>query len=119
VRQHHPHIPVIVFARGLGSAQPQIAAATGANAIGVEQGVDPAWLVRELSPNCAVQGNLDPMALAVGGAALDESVAALLGAVPIERHVFNLGHGVRQETDPAHLTQVIARIRAHDEGHRG
>jgi uroporphyrinogen decarboxylase len=119
VRHHHPNTPVIVFGRGLGAAHPRLAADTGANGIGIEQGVDPAWLLRELPPGCALQGNLDPMALAVGGAALDQSVDTLLAAVPMERHVFNLGHGVRQETDPAHLAQVIARVRAYDEGRRG
>ena len=41
-----------------------------------------------------VQGNLDPLALLAGGAALDRSIDAILSAFSPGPFIFNLGHGV-------------------------
>jgi uroporphyrinogen decarboxylase len=119
VRERHPHIPLILFARGLGSAHPSLAGMTGANCVGVEQSVDLAWASHALPAKCAVQGNLDPLILAVGGDPLDEGVNHILSSVGPERHVFNLGHGVRPETDPAMIARVINRVRSFDEARVG
>jgi uroporphyrinogen decarboxylase len=119
VRGRYPDIPVIVFGRGLGSGHAELARRTGADGIGLEQGVDLAQAYRELPTSCAIQGNLDPLILSVGGPTLDEGVDAILAAVPPARHIFNLGHGVRQETDPAKIAHVIARVRRFDEARLG
>ena len=58
-----------------------------------------------------MQGNLDPAALLgpwerVEAGALD--VLARAGGRP--GHIFNLGHGVLQETDPAALTRLVGLV---------
>jgi uroporphyrinogen decarboxylase len=115
VRASHPSVPIIIFARGFGGGHPGLASATGANAIGIEQSADLAWVARAVPPACAVQGNLDPMMLAIGGAVLDDGVDAVLSAVVPDRHIFNLGHGIRQDTDPEMISRVLKRVRAFDE----
>ena len=35
------------------------------------------------------------------------------------RHVFNLGHGIRQGTDPGIITEVVTAVRDWDKGVRG
>ena len=66
----------------------------------------------ELQPRLAVQGNLDPIALLVGGAALERGGGAksarALGGGPF---VFNLGHGVLPQTPPEHVA-ALARLLA-------
>jgi uroporphyrinogen decarboxylase len=119
VRDRYPDIPLILFGRGLGSAHPVLGSMTSANAIGVEQGVDLSWVSRELPAKCAVQGNLDPLMLVVGGEPLDRGVDAILASAAMERHIFNLGHGIRPDTDPAMVTRVIERVRAFDGAARG
>ena len=58
-----------------------------------------------------VQGNLDPLALLVGGEALDRAVDAILEAFAARPFIFNLGHGVLPETPIAHVERLIARVR--------
>ena len=61
--------------------------------------------------NCALQGNLDPIALIAGGAALDRAVDDILEAVGGKAHIFNLGHGILPETPIAHVEQLLKRVR--------
>ena len=62
-------------------------------------------------PRRPVQGNLDPLALLVGGAALDRSVDAILEAFSRGPFIFNLGHGMLPETPIAHVERLVARVR--------
>ena len=72
------------------------------------------WARSVLSDRAAVQGNLDPVLLSMGGLALERSVSRLLKEMPKARHVFNLGHGIRQETNPAHVERVVEIVRRFD-----
>ena len=58
-----------------------------------------------------MQGNLDPLALMAGGAALDDGTDRVLAAFADRPHVFNLGHGIGQFTPIAHVEQLVARVR--------
>ena len=58
-----------------------------------------------------VQGNLDPLALRAGGAALDRSVDAILAALAGGPFIFNLGHGILPDTPIAHVEQMLKRVR--------
>ena len=62
-------------------------------------------------PRRPVQGNLDPLALLAGGAALDRSIDAILAAFVDGPFIFNLGHGVLPDTPISHVEQLIARVR--------
>ncbi|HKQ11217.1 MAG TPA: uroporphyrinogen decarboxylase family protein, partial [Rhizomicrobium sp.] len=67
------------------------------------------WAAANL--NCALQGNLDPIALIAGGVALDRAVDDILQAANGKPHIFNLGHGILPETPIAHVEQLLKRIR--------
>ena len=58
-----------------------------------------------------IQGNLDPLALLVGGEALDRSIDAIVENFSGGPFVFNLGHGVLPETPIAHVERLVARVR--------
>ena len=58
------------------------------------------------------QGNLDPLALLTGGRVLDEAVDLILARMEGKAHIFNLGHGIDKHTPPAHVEQLMKRIRA-------
>lgn len=114
LQRRHPSVPVIVFARGAGSKHTAVAAATGAQAVGIEQAMELGAVLMALPDSCAVQGNLDPVSLLAGGERLAARVHDILETVPMNRHVFNLGHGIKPATDPAHVSQAIAAVRAFD-----
>jgi len=107
-------VPVIGFARGLGAAHGGFVAATGVQACGLESGVPLDWAARVLAPMVAVQGNLDPFSLLAGGRGLEQDVARIATALPFERHVFNLGHGVRPQTDPQAVAALVETVRRVD-----
>ncbi|MGQ3353731.1 MAG: uroporphyrinogen decarboxylase [Phreatobacter sp.] len=107
-----PDIPVIVFPKGAGTRLAATVAGTGADAVGLDWTADAAFVTREIQPQVAVQGNVDPIALLAGGKALDAAVDATLEAYGRGRLVFNLGHGILPPTPIAHVEQMVARVRA-------
>ena len=58
-----------------------------------------------------VQGNLDPLLLVSGGAALDQRIDDICAAMSGLPFVFNLGHGIVPETPPEHVARLVQRIR--------
>lgn len=107
----HPDIPVIAFPRGAAHNLAQFAHMPGVSAVGLDTTADLAWSAQTLQGAKALQGNLDPLALIAGGAALDsqaEHIMQTLGGGP---YIFNLGHGILPETPIAHVEQMLKRIR--------
>jgi uroporphyrinogen decarboxylase len=49
--------------------------------------------------------------LRVGGEALHKGVDAVLNGFRGQRHIFNLGHGITPDVDPAHVAQLVEQIR--------
>jgi uroporphyrinogen decarboxylase len=58
-----------------------------------------------------VQGNLDPILLLTGGAALEREVKRILDGLGKGRFVFNLGHGILPETPIAHVERLLELVR--------
>jgi uroporphyrinogen decarboxylase len=110
VKAVYPHIPVIVFARGAGSRLIELKDATEAEALGIDTSVDPEWAAT-LPETTVLQGNLDPLALIAGGAALEEGVTRILAAFRHRPHIFNLGHGILPETPIAHVERLVELVR--------
>lgn len=107
----HPGLPVIGFPRGAGAGYLGFAEATGVDGLALDAGVDPAWAAAALQPGVCVQGNLDPLLLVTGGAALTEATRACVKAFAGGPHVFNLGHGITPDADPDNVARMIAAIR--------
>ncbi|MBC7986391.1 MAG: uroporphyrinogen decarboxylase [Sphingomonadaceae bacterium] len=111
LRAIHPDAPIIGFPKGAGGKLPAYARETGVDAIGIDETVDPAWADAMLPEAMPVQGNLDPLALVAGGAALDGAIDRIIGAFAQRPHVFNLGHGILPDTPIAHVERMLARVR--------
>lgn len=109
VRAEAPSTPFIVFPRGAGLNMPRYAA-IGANAISVDTQTSIAS-ARAAFPKGATQGNLDPVALIAGGAALRTAVEEILRQIKGTPHIFNLGHGIRPETPIAHVEELLRLVR--------
>nr|WP_119036421.1 uroporphyrinogen decarboxylase [Hephaestia caeni] len=111
LKARHPDVPIIGFPKGAGGKLVAYARETGVDAIGIDETVDPAWADAILPDDLPVQGNLDPLALLAGGAALDAGVDRILAAFHNRPHVFNLGHGIGQFTPIAHVERLLTRVR--------
>ena len=87
----------------------------GADVVGVDWRVDLDDARRRLGDEVCLQGNLDPAAVLAGvDVAVDRTRDVLRRADGHRGHIFNLGHGVVPETDPAVLERVVEVV--HEEG---
>lgn len=111
LRQRIPNARVIGFPRGAGTSLANYADSVSFDAIGLDWMIDRKFAREEIQSRRPVQGNLDPMALLAGGAALDREVDAVLAAFSEKPFIFNLGHGILPETPIAHVERMVARVR--------
>ncbi len=111
LKKRHPTVPIIGFPKGAGGKLGAYARETGIDAIGLDETVDPVWAHRTLPDGMPVQGNLDPLALLVGGEPLRDGVARVLDALGERPHIFNLGHGISKETPIAHVEELVALVK--------
>lgn len=110
VRSARPGARIIAFAKGAGLNLKNYRQGTDANAIGLDWTV-PLSFATELQKDGPVQGNLDPMRVVAGGRALEDGVDAILQALGQGPLIFNLGHGITPEADPAHVTDLVRHVR--------
>ncbi|MGE0564792.1 MAG: uroporphyrinogen decarboxylase [Pseudolabrys sp.] len=111
VRKQVPGAKIIGFPRGGGSMVPRYVEATGVNAVSLDWTIDKRFAVERIQSKVPVQGNLDPLALRAGGAALDRAVDEVMTAFAAKPFIFNLGHGILPDTPTAHVEQMLKRIR--------
>ena len=113
-KEKYPTIPIIGFPRNAGVLTTQYVEKTGLQAIGLDYTMSLDWAKNNLSSDIILQGNLDPMALLVGGDTLEKSTYKILEKFSDRYFIFNLGHGIIKETPIAHvekLSQIIQNFK--------
>jgi uroporphyrinogen decarboxylase len=111
VRRHVPGARVIGFPRGVGTALLRYIEDVPVDAVGLDWTVDLVFARDQIQWRVPVQGNLDPLALVAGGAALDRAIDRILEVFSEGPFIFNLGHGILPQTPLAHVEQMLARVR--------
>lgn len=111
LRESHPNVPVIGFPRLAGTRIGSYARETGVHAVTMDTGTDPGMAAALVPNHVALQGNLDPLAVVVGGRAMQEQVQPLLAAMKGRPFVFNLGHGLVPQTPPEHVGDLVKLVR--------
>ena len=104
---HRESLPVIYF---VGEAATLIEAMieTGADVLGIDWRLPMKEARRRIAGRTAVQGNLDPCRLFSPIPELQAKAKQVLDeAGPAPGHIFNLGHGILPETDPAHVEALV------------
>lgn len=105
-----PGVPVINFATGNPALLPLLAEAGGA-VIGLDWRVrlDEAW--ETIGPGRGVQGNLDPAVLLSDPTEIRRRAKQILDqAAGRPGHIFNLGHGVLQQTPVDHAIALVDAV---------
>ena len=111
VRRQVPAAKIIGFPRGAGAMALPYVEMTGVSAVGIDWTFERSIARDALQPRVPVQGNIDPLALLAGSAALDREVDDVmkeLGGGPL---IFNLGHGILPETPIANVERMLKRVR--------
>ena len=111
VRREIPDAKVIGFPRGAGASLVAYVDRVPVNAVSIDWTAEPSFVRERVQNRVTVQGNLDPLALRAGGAALDRAVDDVLANFGGGPHIFNLGHGILPETPIAHVEQMLRRVR--------
>ncbi len=111
LKKRFPELPVIGFPKGAGEKLPAYARETRVDAIALDETIDPQWAARALPEGLPVQGNLDPLLLLAGGTELEKQALRILDSLADRPHVFNLGHGIGQNTPVEHVEQLLAVVR--------
>ena len=118
-------VPAIVFTKGGGLWLDQIAA-SGADVVGLDWTVDLAKARASVGAHVALQGNLDPMVLFGGEAAVRAEARRVLDSFgnPAradgghDGHIFNLGHGINQFTPPEAVAALVEEVHRHSKALR-
>ena len=102
-REHEGRqVPVILFTKG-GGQWLESMANSGADALGLDWTTNIGDARTRVGDKVALQGNMDPAVLYAKPERIREEVAAILASYGTGTgHVFNLGHGVTPQVDPAH-----------------
>jgi uroporphyrinogen decarboxylase len=111
LRTKRPGAKVIGFPRGAGKNIPRYVEETGVSAVSLGNEIDRIFARDEIQTRVPVQGNVDPLALLEGGAALDREVDAVLQTLGAGPLIFNLGHGILPTTPIAHVERMLKRVR--------
>ena len=111
VRARIPDAKIIGFPRGAGTALTGYLRDVPVDAVSLDWRIDREFARDQIQTRRPIQGNLDPLALLAGGAALDRSVDDILQAFAGGPFIFNLGHGILPETPIAHVEQMLKRVR--------
>jgi uroporphyrinogen decarboxylase len=120
-REHEgQRIPAIVFTKG-GGLWLEAIADTGCDAVGLDWTVNLGQARTRIGARCALQGNLDPMALFAPADAIRAQAAQVLDSFGRPRnsdgswagHVFNLGHGISQFTPPENVAVLVEAVHVH------
>ncbi len=103
-------VPVIVFTKG-GGVWLEAIADIGCHCVGLDWTLDIGEARRRVGHRVALQGNMDPAVLRAPEAVVRAEVGSIL-----ERygrgsgHVFNLGHGITPDVDPARVATFIDAV---------
>jgi uroporphyrinogen decarboxylase len=104
-------VPVIYFGVETASLLPAMSE-TGADVIGLDwrTPLDVGW--KAVGAGCAMQGNLDPIALFANEEVLKEQVHEILTAANGRPgHIFNLGHGIVPGTPVENVIRVVEWVK--------
>ena len=105
-------VPTIHFGTGTTHLLPAMREA-GGDVIGLDWRIpiEDGWEI--VGPDRGVQGNLDPALLLGPFERVAAAANRILDAVAGRRgHIFNLGHGVLPDTDPADLARLVELVHA-------
>ncbi len=111
LKARHPGLPVIAFPREAGQGYVGFARATGADCVALDNSVTPEWAAAHVQVDGCVQGNLAPGYMVTGGAEMDKAIRQIVRTFSKGPHIFNLGHGITPDADPANVARMIEVVR--------
>lgn len=111
LKSYAPDVPITYFCKGMGGFYP-LAIQMGPDVLGCDWQSDIVGIKTTVGPSMAVQGNLDPAVLYADLDVIRAKTRTLVSALrPYPGHIFNLGHGILPDMDPAHIRCLIDTVK--------
>ena len=102
--------PVIHYVNGGATLLPYLKY-LGADVLGIDWRLELSNVIAALGDDVVLQGNLDPGVLFAPVPEIERRVADIVAQGRKARgHVFNLGHGIHQTTDPGHARALVDAV---------
>ncbi len=114
VKEVHPDVPMIVFAKDAHYALESLAE-TAYDVISLDWTMDPQAARLLVGDKAALQGNLDPCALYAEPDAIRREVQHMLAGFGPQTHIANLGHGMHPDHNPEHARIFVDAVREQSE----
>ncbi|MEM8540199.1 MAG: uroporphyrinogen decarboxylase [Pseudomonadota bacterium] len=110
VRAARPGAKIIGFPKGAGQFYQGYMQKTGVDMVALDWTVPLSFAV-DLQKEGPVQGNLDPLRVVAGKSAIKEGVDRIMEALGGGPLVFNLGHGITPDANPADMDNLVRYVR--------
>ena len=114
VKAVYPHVPIIVFARGVRPDVLRQYTQDGkglVDALGLDETQDLHWAHKHVQPHMAIQGNLDNALLLTEPATVTRAVQDMLHTAALKPgYVVNLGHGILPHTPIENVTAYVEAV---------
>ncbi len=107
-----PDLPVIAFPREAKNRYVGFGKATGADCVALDNSVDAIWAAKNVQVDGCVQGNLAPGHMVTGGQNLIDETKRIVDTFRNGPHIFNLGHGITPDADPANVELMVKTARS-------
>lgn len=103
-------VPVTLFTKG-GGQWLEFIASTGCDAISIDWSTDILDAKRRVGHKVAIQGNMDPSVLYGSHKRIETEVATILDYFGQgEGHIFNLGHGIHEDTPLNNVSHFVTTV---------
>ena len=117
VKNAHPDVPLVIFAKGVHHALDALAD-TDYDVISLDWTMAPDTARDAVADQAVLQGNLDPCALYAPPEVLRREVQRMLAGFGPHHHIANLGHGMLPDHDPEHARVFGEAVHEHSESMR-
>ncbi len=103
-------IPLICFPKGIGKKYSEFNKIIQPDGLSIDYEIDPGWAAKNLE-NVTIQGGMNPKYLLGSDQELVAETKKYLDAFKDVTYIFNLGHGLKPETEPDKLKKLINFVR--------
>jgi uroporphyrinogen decarboxylase len=107
LKEKYPHIPVIVFPKGISGYLGKIDG--NFDVFGVDWSTPIELAKEKLGDKYVLQGNMEPTRL-YDKKAIDAGIEHILSVMQNSRHIFNLGHGILPDIPVEHAKYFIQSV---------
>tara|TARA_Y100001935_G_C17256970_1_gene484188 strand:+ start:22 stop:1056 length:1035 start_codon:yes stop_codon:yes gene_type:complete len=111
VKKRHKFVPIFLYSKSINMIGKEVV--NTLDGISMNSHYNMESYIDKFPKHICFQGNLDPISLLVGGETMENEIKKILKSMKDKKFIFNLGHGVLQQTPTKNVEKLIKIIREH------